>query len=159
MHYVGQHRSVHLFVFRPIGAVHVRHVEIIALVAPAFIEDLFELLFRIEIHAQVNIKSARTRRWRRSIRINNKKRGSRGPTTKGCGTASATASRAIDELVTIRADFICSDTVDERCGFSIAQAITDQLAAATTAKASSATLSARRCFQVVNYSVDAGMQL
>src|SRR5712692_4942871 len=160
MHHVRQHSSVHLFVFRPIGAVHVRDVEIVALVAPAFVEDLLELFFRIEIHAEVRVEPASPRLWRYSICIDDKERGSRWPATKGRRAAGAatTAGRAVDELAAIRAHFISGNAGNERRRASIAQPITDQLASDTTTKASASRLSAR-CFQVVNDSVDAGMQL
>src|SRR5712692_6090071 len=155
MHYVRQHRSVHLFVFGPVGAVHVRHVEIVALVAPTFIEDLLELFFRIEIHAEVNVETAGTRLWRRSICIDDKKRRSRGPATKGRRTAAAsTAGRAIDEFVTVRAHFIGGNPGNKRRRAAIAKAIANQLAATTT---TAAALSTRRRFQVENDSVRPGM--
>ena len=36
---------------------HVRHVEVVALVAPAFVEDLLELLLRLEIHPQRRVRA------------------------------------------------------------------------------------------------------
>ncbi len=50
--HVRQELPVHLLHLRPVGAVHVRHVQVVALVAPTLIEDLPELLLRIEVHAQ-----------------------------------------------------------------------------------------------------------
>ena len=81
MIHVRQQLAVHLFHLRPIGAVHVRHVEVIALVAPALVEDLFELFFRIEVHAQRHVEPplARLRRLRSASTRN-----SEGPAAAAC---------------------------------------------------------------------------
>ena len=43
---------------RPVRAVHVRHVEVVALVAPALVEDLRELRLRIEVHPQRRVEAS-----------------------------------------------------------------------------------------------------
>src|SRR6266480_4622859 len=158
MHYVRQHRSVHLFVFRPIGAVHVRDVEIVALVAPAFVEDLFEFFFRIEVHAKVYVDSAGTRRWRRSIGVNDKKRGGGRPATESPTTAAT--GRAIDDLPAISADFKGRDALNERRHPPIAQAIPDQLGSSAGAGRGATTiLATRRRIKKENDAVSSGLQL
>ena len=69
MPHVRQQRAVHLLHRRPVGAVHVRHVEVVALVAPALVEDLPELRLRIEVHAERHVRAGRCpRRARRRRR-------------------------------------------------------------------------------------------
>ena len=43
---------------------HVRHVEIVTLIAPAFVEYLFELFLRLEIHAQREVQTSGAGLWR-----------------------------------------------------------------------------------------------
>ena len=56
--HIRQQCAVHILVFLPVGAVHVRHVEIIALVAPPLIEDLAELLFRLQVHSERHVQAS-----------------------------------------------------------------------------------------------------
>src|SRR5437588_10580910 len=94
MHDVWQHCAVHLFVFRPIRAMHVRHVEIVALIAPAFVENLFELFFGIEIHPQSKANAAGIRLRRSSIRIDDEERRNRRASTESrAATTTAAPSR------------------------------------------------------------------
>src|SRR5262249_57783209 len=67
MIHIRQQLAVHLFHLRPICAMHVRHVEVIALVAPTLVEDLFELFFRIEVHAQRHAEPPLALLWRLTI--------------------------------------------------------------------------------------------
>src|SRR4030095_12736811 len=90
MHHVGQQLPVHFFHLRPVGSMHVRHVEIIALIAPALVEDLFEFLPGLEIHTQRNIETPLSCLRRIAISINKKQLWSSG--TASCGTASATTA-------------------------------------------------------------------
>src|ERR1700704_1751901 len=111
MHYVRQHRSVHFFVFRPVRAVQVWHIEIIALVAPAFVEYLFEFFFGIEIHAKVSVEPALARLWRSSIRVNDEGgRSGRRATGSRPGPATTATRRAIYQLTPIRTDFVSSNS-------------------------------------------------
>src|SRR5229473_1015807 len=156
MHHVRQHRAVHLLVFRPVGPVHVWHIEIVALVAPAFVEDLFELFFWIEVHPQTEVQPAGARLRRCSICINDKKRGSRGPATE----SYTTGGRAIDELAAVSADFEGRDPGNERRHTPIAQAKPDQLGpAAGTGRGATTILATRRRVKKENDSVSSGMQL
>src|SRR5882724_448521 len=109
MHHVRKHLAVHLFHLRPIRAVHIRHVEIVAFVAPAFVEDLFELFPWVEIHPQRSVQTALPRLWRIAISVNDKERRNRWHPTRGTLTAApaaAAASTAIEEFVTICAHFV-----------------------------------------------------
>ena len=58
MIHVRQELAVHLLHLRPVGAVRVRHVEVVALVAPALVEDLLELFLRLEIHPQRRVEAS-----------------------------------------------------------------------------------------------------
>ena len=88
MHYVRQQLAVHLFHLWPVGAVHIWHVKVIALVAPAFVEDLFELFSGIQIHAQADIKTSLPRLRRITIRINKEKRWRRRRSSRGWTTTA-----------------------------------------------------------------------
>src|SRR6266571_2525219 len=160
MHNVRQHCSIHLFVFDPISAVQVRHVEIVTLVAPTFVEDLFEFFFRIEIHAQSEIQTPLARLRRSSIRIDDEKRRSgRPPSESGWTTTASTArGRAIDQLAAVSTDVVIRNAVDKGSRAAIAQTITNQLAATATTARTTAGLAARGRLQVENNAVSAGMQ-
>src|SRR6266568_6542825 len=160
MHHVRQHCSIHLFVFDPISAVQVRHVEIVTLVAPTFVEDLFEFFFRIEIHAQSEIQTPLARLRRSSIRIDDEQRRSgRPPSESGWTTATSTArGRAIDQLAAVSTDIVIRNAVDEGVRAAIAQTITNQLAATATTARTTAALAARGRLHIENHSVSAGMQ-
>src|ERR1041385_4032104 len=96
---------------------HVRHVEIVALVAPAFVEDLFELFLRLEVHAQRVVQTSGAWLRRRSIGIDEEQLRRRRIRTKAAWTTalSTTAtSSAINELAMIGTDFVSRDVVDER---------------------------------------------
>ncbi len=82
---VRQQRAVHLLHLRPVGAVHVRHVQIVALVAPALIEDLLELFLRIQIHPQRHVEPAGPACGRRAIGIDEEQvaAGAGAPTRRG----------------------------------------------------------------------------
>src|SRR5258706_9443821 len=103
MHDVRKHLAIHLFHLRPIGAMHVRHVEITPLIAPSLVEDLFEFLAWVEIHAQSRVQATLARLWRSAMSTDDEKRRSRRPTRGACsGTPAATTtacSCAIEELV------------------------------------------------------------
>src|ERR1041385_7957117 len=161
MHHVRQQLTVHLAHLWPVGAVHVRHVEIVALVAPAFVEDLFELFLWFEIHAQRVVQTSGAGLRRRSIGIDEEQlRRRRIRTTAATWTTPLTApptSRAINELATICADLVSNDVAHEcRCP-TIAQAITLQLitslAAATLATACSP------CFEIEHLTINSGLQI
>ena len=160
MHNVRQHRSIHLFVFDPISAVQVRHVEIVTLIAPTLVEDLFEFFFRIEIHAQSEIQTPLARLRRSSIRIDDEQRRSgRPPCESGWTTTTSTArGRAIDQLAAISTDVIIRNAVDEGVRAAIAQTITNQLAATATTARTTAALAACGRLHIENHSFSAGMQ-
>src|SRR5947209_14438104 len=104
MHDVRQHCSVHFLVFLPIGAVQVRHIEIVALIAPTFVEDLFEFFFGIEVHAESEIDASRAGLRRIAIRVDDEQRRSWWPSRAGASAATAAASgsgRAIDQLAAV----------------------------------------------------------
>ena len=114
---VRQDLPVHLFHLVPVGAVHVRHVQVVALIAPALAEDLLELLLGFQIHAQRGREPAGARLRCRAIGIDDEQRGSGG----GCRAAAAaapaatTAARAaIEHLVRVGAHHVISDTRHER---------------------------------------------
>ena len=129
---VGQQLAVHLLVLRPVGAVHVRHVEVVALIAPALVEDLLELLLRIEIHAQCRVHASLSRRGRIAIGVDEEQpwtgRAARG--AAAAATPAATAG-AIEQLASVGADGVLGRAGDEGRGATIAQAIADDAAAAT----------------------------
>src|ERR1051325_8927395 len=106
MHHVRQQLTVHLAHLRPVSAVHVRHVEIVALVAPAFVEDLFELFLRLEIHAQRVVQTSGAGLRRRSIGIDEEQLRRRRIRTKATAWSTtlttSTASRTINKLAMIR---------------------------------------------------------
>ena len=158
MHDVRQHRSIHLLVFVPVRAVQVRNIKIVALIAPTFVEDLFEFFFGIEIHAQRKVNAPATRLWRSPICVNDKERRVRSATTKASTTTATTAaSGAIDQLASISADFESSHAVNERCRASIAKPITNQFISGAATASSTATGALRaRGFQVINDSIGAG---
>ena len=146
---VRQQLAVHLLHLRPVGAVHVRHVEIVALVAPAFVEDLLELLASardtcaasrsdVPDRLAARLRSASTRtevhRWRRRRRHAHARRHRR--------------RRAIEQLATVGADVVLRDAGHERRRAPIAQAIAMQGGAAAgsaPATAGRAPRGSRRC--------------
>src|ERR1044072_6081645 len=138
MHHVRQQLPVHLFHLRPIRAVHVLHVKIVALIAPAFVEDLFELFLRLEIHAQREVQTSRARLWRCAIGIDEeqlRRRSIAGTATWTTALTTTTGRRTIDQLATIGADFISSNIARERRRTAIAETITPQfIAGARTAR-------------------------
>src|SRR3989442_15101736 len=127
MHHVRQHRSIHFFVFDPIGAVQIRYVKIVTLVAPTLVEDLFEFFFRIEIHAESEIQTPLARLRRSSIRIDDEKRWNGRPPSKGGWTTTASSARgcAIDQLAAISTDIVIRNAVDEGVRAAIAQTISN----------------------------------
>ena len=52
MHDVRQELAVHLLHPRPVGALEIRDVQVIALVAPPFVEHLLELGLRVDVGAE-----------------------------------------------------------------------------------------------------------
>src|SRR5947199_8945423 len=160
MHYVRQHRAVHLFVLVPIGPMHVWNIEIVTFVAPHLIEDLFELFLGIEIHAQRVTHPSGVGLRRISIGIDDEQRRIRWSTSECARTSGATASAtaAVNQLVTVGADVERGDSAYESGCPPFAQAIASQFVtrAAKTA-ATSCALRARR-FQIEHCSVRASDQ-
>src|SRR5437764_9855143 len=108
MHDVRQHRAVHLLVFVPVCAVQVRHIEIVALIAPTFVEDLFEFFFGIEVHAQSEIDASRAGLWRIAIRVDDEQRRSWWPSRTGASASTAASyatGGAIDQFTAVGAHF------------------------------------------------------
>ena len=83
MHGVRQKLAVDFFHAGPVGSMHVGDVEIVALIAPAFVEDLFELLFRLQVHAQRCVEPARSRGRDHAIGVDQEKRRSGGSIGSG----------------------------------------------------------------------------
>ena len=75
---VRQQLAVHLLHLRPVAAVRVRHVEIVALVAPAFVEDLLELRLRLQVHPQRRVETSLAGLRRIAIRVDEEQAGSAG---------------------------------------------------------------------------------
>src|SRR5262249_62275034 len=101
MVHVGQQRVVPLAVLLPVGPVRVRHVQVVALVAPALGEDLFVLLLRLEVHPQRRVQAARALLRRIAIRVDEEEaraarfgRAAASPTAAPAGAAP----RAIEPL-------------------------------------------------------------
>src|SRR5262244_1860939 len=163
MIHVRQQLAVHLFHLRPIGAVHVRHVEIIALVAPAFIEYLFELFFRVEVHAQRYVEPSLSRLRRLAIGVHQEERRTSSAARALAATtppAAEAAARAIDQLVTVRAHVVLGDAGDERRGPAIAQTVTLQrVSTAASSEPASTTPASCRGFEIIDCARDAGAQL
>src|SRR6476620_8716751 len=107
MLHVKQHLTVHLSHARPITSVHVLHVKVVALVAPTFVEDLFEFFFWIEVHPQRKVQtSLALLRW--AIRIDQeqlRRRRSTETTTATTKTATTTCG-SIQKLPTICAHLV-----------------------------------------------------
>src|SRR6185369_5779775 len=160
MHHVRQQLPIHLLHLRPISAVHVWHVEIVALIAPAFIEDLFELFFRVEIHAQRNVQTTGASLRRSAIGIDEEQlrrwRCSKTSTTR---TTLPTANcSAIDELATIGTDLVTRHVGRKRSDATIAEAVTHQFVPGRTATWTSA-LTASTRFEEKHTSVNARLQI
>src|SRR5262249_38128502 len=128
---VGQKLAVHFFHARPIGAVQVGDVKIIALIAPAFVEDLAELFLGFEVHAKGDVQTAGAGLRSLTIRVDQEQLRSR-PRGAAAATASSGSSGcgAIDELVAIGADVVGGDSGDEGRRTAVAQAETNQSASA-----------------------------
>ena len=101
-----QELSVHLLHLRPVAAVLVRYVEVVALVAPALVEDLLELLARVEIHPQADVEASLARLRRVAVRVDEEEVD--GGATRGSAAASAAATAAttgaIEQLAAVGAD-------------------------------------------------------
>ena len=162
MHDVRQHRSVHLLVFVPVRAVQVRNIEIVALIAPTFVEDLFEFFFGIEVHAQSEIDASAAGLGRIAISVDDEQRRSWWSSRTGATatTSAATASGgAIDQFAAVGTDFEGSHAVDEACRAPVAQSIPNQIirGGATTTSATTSALRAAS-FEVIDNSIGAGSQ-
>src|SRR5262245_28244210 len=162
MIHVRQQLAVHLFHPWPIGAVHVRHVEVIALVAPALVKDLFELFFRIEIHAQRHVEPPLALLWRLTIGVNQEERGAgaaAGARAATTAPAAESAASAIDQLMAVRAHVIIGDSGHELRGATIAQTIALQGAPTASSEAASATFASSGGFEVIDRARHARAQL
>src|SRR6266498_2061803 len=73
-----QERPVHLPDLRPVGAVLIRYVQVVALVAPRFVEDLLVLLLGIDIGTEVGVQSSLSGYRRGAIRVDEKESGTIG---------------------------------------------------------------------------------
>src|SRR5262249_19588834 len=126
MHYERQHLSVHLSHPGPIRTVHVWHIQIIALITPTLVEDLFELFLRIEIHAQIKIQSTRTWCWWCATRINKIKLRRWWCSTAATSRATAWSTsgcRPVNQLASIGTDFVRRDAVCESSGATITKPV------------------------------------
>ena len=138
--HVGQQRAVHGLHLRPVRAVHVLHVEVVALQAPAFVEDLLELGFRLEVHAERRGEAALA--CLRNIAIGVHEEQPRSTARCGCSAAPAAATPtpagAIQQLAAVSADVVLGHALHERSGPTIRQAVPMQRAAAATAATTTA---------------------
>lgn len=122
MIHVSEQRLVHPFHGGPVAALHVLHIEIVALIAPPFIEDLSELRPWIHEHAKRGIHPPRAGLRYRAIRVHQMQRPV-GP------------RRPIEQLPAISADRVLRDALGERCCTPCAQLVPMQ----RVARAESAT--------------------
>ena len=86
----------------------VLHVEVVALIAPRFVEDLLVLLLRIDVGAQIALDAALPGLRRIAIRVDEEERRA---AAAGCGAAAATATTGaaratIEQLVTVGAHVV-----------------------------------------------------
>ena len=134
MVHVRQHLAVHLAHPVPVGAVEVRHVHVVALIAPAFEEDLLVLLARLEIHAQRDVEPPGIRLRRIAIGVDDEqgRPGGRAAATTAATSAAATTAGAVQHLVPVGAHRIRLRAGDERRRPARAQLIPMQRGAAAT---------------------------
>ena len=139
---------------------HVWNIEIVALITPHLIEDLFELFLGIEVHAQRVIHPSSIGLRRISIRIDDEQRRIRWSTSECAGTSSASpyAAAAVNQLVAVGADIERGDSAYESGCASIAQAIANQFVARAAKTAATACALRARRFQIEHCSVSAGDQ-
>src|SRR5579883_2946483 len=155
--HVRQELAVHLLHARPVGAVHVGDIQVVALVAPVFVEDLLELFAGFEVHAELRIERSLAGLGRLAVGIDEEDL--RAAPAGGCRAAAASASAsacagaAVNELVAIGADLILRDAAGERCGPAVAQAVAhERRAGAGTGRAASAIGAASTRFEIVDRS-------
>src|SRR5262249_19576764 len=160
MVYVRQQLSVHLLVSGPVRAVHIRHIQIVTLVAPSLVEDLFELLPWLQVHPQRDIHSSLTSGRRIAICIYKEKSRHRRPGSRRRRTATASKSsrRAVQQLVSVGTHLVVRNRVRKHCRAPIAQSISEQSAAGRRTSRPSAP-SSRRGLEVVHRSRRASLQL
>src|SRR5262249_40890139 len=123
------------------------------------IEDLFELLFWIEIHPEGDIQTSRTGLRHYPICIDEeqlRRRWSAAATTWST-KATATTSGSINEFVTVGADFVIRDRGDKRDCASITQPVTPQ-SVTSTAKSATATTLVATGLEVINSAIHARVQ-
>src|SRR5438045_9261797 len=111
-----QERAVHLPDLRPVGAVLIRHVQVVALIAPRFVEDLLVFLFRIDERAELGVQSALSGLWWRAIRVDEEESWAIAAARGRASSTSSTRPTAgsIQQLVAVEADVIVGDAGDER---------------------------------------------
>ena len=114
MHDMGQKLAVVFFHARPVTALHVFDVEIVALITPPFVEDLLEFFLRIEVHAQGDSQLALSRRWGHFVGVDKEDRGrDRGfPWDRR-------AARTVGQLMAVRADIVIDYACYEGNQFAI----------------------------------------
>ena len=96
--HVREERTVHLFHLGPVGAVRVRHVEVVALIAPCLVEDLLELLLEVDVRAKIGV-DATSRRRRLTIGVDDEHGGAAASCrTAATAASSSTTACAVDEL-------------------------------------------------------------
>ncbi len=91
MLHVRQQRGVHRLRLRPVGAVHVPHVQVVALRPPSFVEDLLELGYGIDVGADRRRQSPTVGRRRRFVGIDEEQ-------------GALRAAGAVEQLLAVRAD-------------------------------------------------------
>src|SRR5262249_56475564 len=128
MVYVRQQLSVHLLVSGPVRAVHIRHIQIVTLVAPSLVEDLFELLPWLQVHPQRDIHSSLTSGRRIAICIYKEKSRHRlpGSRRRRTATASQSSQRAEQQLLSPVAHLVARHAGHRHCPPPILQSIAPQ---------------------------------
>jgi hypothetical protein len=139
--------------------VQVRHVQVVALRAPALVEDLAELLLRLEVHPKRDTEAPLSCLRRLAIGVDEEQRDVRRLSFPASAPASAeTAARPVQELAAVGADGKRRDAGDEGRRAPIAEAIAVQRGSAARAAASPAGTAGFARFEVEHGPGDARLQ-
>ena len=111
---IGEERLVFLLVRNPVHAVHARRVEIIAIDAPRFVEDLFPFRARIDLHLNIRGREAEL---------------------AGCGCWARRcdgprALQRIEHLLSVSGDFVLADVREKRILLALGEIVAVQHAVA-----------------------------
>src|SRR5687767_7759449 len=145
--HIRQQRAVHLLHLRPVAAVRVGHVQVVALMPPAFVEDLLELFSGFEIHAERRVEAALVRLRSVPVGVDQEQTDTAAfGAAATSAAAAAPAARPVEQFASIRADVVLGHTLHEGGGAPIGEAITMQRASASATTSSTPT--ARSSFEV-----------